>query len=222
MLYFAQTVSLKNMNTHHALHAVWHWLGAYWRILLSAVAFASFFEWLLHKEVMHKMVKFGGIVFDYAFRAHAVTHHGTFRSDKSYHLQRAEDADTIRMAWWNWLVLVPVASIPGFIISESLHDWRIAAIFFAVSFAYYVAYESLHWCMHLPLPAQRIIEKTIVFKFLNGHHLLHHEFPRKNFNVVLPLADLCMGTLLLRSPKRFDQPIHPSVPNVQPLGTDER
>ena len=38
----------------------------------------------------------------------------------------------------------------------------------------------------------------------------------QNFNVVLPLADLCLGTLLLRSKIRFDQAKGPSVPDVQP------
>ena len=39
----------------------------------------------------------------------------------------------------------------------------------------------------------------------------------KNFNVVLPLADLCLGTLMLRSKLHFAQATGPSVPNVQPV-----
>jgi hypothetical protein len=38
----------------------------------------------------------------------------------------------------------------------------------------------------------------------------------KNFNVVFPLADLVLGTLLLRSRVQFKQAEGPSVPNVQP------
>jgi hypothetical protein len=38
----------------------------------------------------------------------------------------------------------------------------------------------------------------------------------KNFNVVLPLADSILGTLLLRSKVQFNQATGPSVPNVQP------
>jgi len=34
--------------------------------------------------------------------------------------------------------------------------------------------------------------------------------------VVLPLADLFLGTLLLRAPAHFKQATGPSVPNVQP------
>jgi hypothetical protein len=43
----------------------------------------------------------------------------------------------------------------------------------------------------------------------------------KNFNVVLPLADLCLGTLLLRSKTHFAQVKGPSVPDVQPLAVPE-
>jgi hypothetical protein len=35
--------------------------------------------------------------------------------------------------------------------------------------------------------------------------------------VVLPLADLLLGTLLLRSKIAFPQPVGPTVPNLQPL-----
>jgi hypothetical protein len=44
----------------------------------------------------------------------------------------------------------------------------------------------------------------------------------KNFNVVFPLADLLLGTLLLRSKVAFAQAQGPSVPNVQPRGVNPK
>jgi hypothetical protein len=41
----------------------------------------------------------------------------------------------------------------------------------------------------------------------------------KNFNVVLPLADLCTGTFIPRAKHYFAQPQNPAVPNVQPKET---
>ncbi|WP_256199101.1 hypothetical protein [Verrucomicrobium spinosum] len=38
----------------------------------------------------------------------------------------------------------------------------------------------------------------------------------KNFNVVFPLADLVLGTLMLRAKTHFAQARGPSVPDVQP------
>ena len=80
--------------------------------------------------------------------------------------------------------------------------------------SYYGAYEYMHWCMHLP--RKRNVERSGIFFRLNGHHLLHHRYMGRNFNVVFPLADLCLGTLLLRSKAHFKQAEGPSVPNVQP------
>jgi len=93
-------------------------------------------------------------------------------------------------------------------------QWGILAGAALACAAYYGAYEYMHWCMHLP--RKRNIERSGIFFRLNGHHLLHHRYMGKNFNVVLPLADLCFGTLLLRSKIHFKQAEGPSVPNVQP------
>jgi hypothetical protein len=41
----------------------------------------------------------------------------------------------------------------------------------------------------------------------------------KNFNVVLPLADLILGTLMLRARTHFAQVTGPGVPNLQPIAT---
>jgi sterol desaturase/sphingolipid hydroxylase (fatty acid hydroxylase superfamily) len=68
--------------------------------------------------------------------------------------------------------------------------------------------------MHLP--KSRRLERSWVFRRLNGHHLLHHRYMHRNFNVVFPLADLLFGTLLLRSKLRFAQALGPAVPDVQP------
>jgi sterol desaturase/sphingolipid hydroxylase (fatty acid hydroxylase superfamily) len=82
---------------------------------------------------------------------------------------------------------------------------------------YYVAYEYLHWCMHVP--RRRSVERSGIFFRLNGHHLLHHRYMNRNFNVVFPLADLMFGTLLTRSRVCFAQARGPAVPDVQPRQT---
>jgi sterol desaturase/sphingolipid hydroxylase (fatty acid hydroxylase superfamily) len=125
-----------------------------------------------------------------------------------------KDKYTIPMAWWNGPALIAVTSLPFLVASLLARRWGIltgAAI--AIS-CYYGAYEYMHWCMHLP--RKRNVERSGIFFRLNGHHLLHHRYMSRNFNVVLPLADLCLGTLMLRSKAHFKQAEGPSVPNVQP------
>ncbi|MEN9524503.1 MAG: hypothetical protein RL536_572 [Candidatus Parcubacteria bacterium] len=176
----------------------------------GGIIIACFFEWTLHRFVMHKPVW----KFDYAFHAHAVVHHQIFRADRTYHLQKEEDKNTIPMAWWNWMVLLAVLMLPTGCIAWLLGQWSVVAGAGVAYLLYYLTYEYIHWCMHLP--KSRRLEMSWVFRKLNGHHLLHHRYMHKNYNVVLPLADLCLGTLLIRSKIRFAQPIGRMIPNVQP------
>src|ERR1700722_19519128 len=174
------------------------------------VIFASFFEWALHRYFMHRPVG----KFDYAFRAHALVHHQTFKADHTYHLINEKDKKTIPMAWWNGPVLIAVGIIPFLAASWAMGTWAITCGALLACAAYYGAYEYMHWCMHLP--KKRNIERSGIYFRLNGHHLLHHRYMHKNYNVVCPLADLCLRTLLLRSRVHFKQAEGRSVPSVQP------
>lgn len=196
-------------GTDHVLRMepvlIWTSIGAG-----AGVVFASFFEWALHRFVMHRPVG----RFRYAFRAHALVHHQTFKADHTYHLLQEEDKETIPMAWWNGPALIASALVPVIALAWAIGHWWLVLGAAAAFTGYYGAYEYLHWCMHLP--KQRRLERSWLFQRLNGHHLLHHRYMHKNFNVVLPLADLLLGTLLLRSQLHFAQARGPAVPDVQP------
>ena len=172
--------------------------------------FASFFEWALHRFLMHKPVG----PFRYPFERHALIHHHIFKADDSYHLRNEEDKHTIPMAWWNGPVLVALCQLPFIIAAVVWRKWGLVCGAAIACTLYYAAYEYMHWCMHLP--KKRHVERSKIFFRLNGHHLLHHRYMHKNFNVVFPLADLLLGTMLLRSKVKFKQAEGPSVPNVQP------
>ncbi len=178
--------------------------------IIPGIIYASFFEWILHRYLMHRPL-WG---FTYAFKAHARVHHGRFQADHTYHLQKEEDKRTIPMAWWNGMVLIVIATSLTLPISWPLKWWWLSFGFMAALILYYGAYEYLHWCMHLP--KKRRLEFGKIFRWLNGHHLLHHRWPATNFNVVLPLADWVLGTLLLRAKFPFMQATGPMVPDVQP------
>jgi hypothetical protein len=143
-----------------------------------------------------------------------LVHHRIFKSDHTYHLIHEKDKWTIPMAWWNGPVLIAAGMVPFAIFGWITGLWSVLLGGALAASAYYGAYEYMHWCMHLP--RKRHVERSGIFFRLNGHHLLHHRYMNRNFNVVLPLADLCLGTLLLRSKVHFKQACGPSVPNVQP------
>ena len=184
---------------------IWMALG-----IAAGIIWASFFEWTFHRFVMHRPVR----GFTYPFQMHALTHHRVFKADETYHLQHPADAHLVPMAWWNGPALIGLCAIPFAAASWLTGRWGLLCGSLAAFIAYYAAYEYLHWCMHIP--KSRRVERTGIFFRLNGHHLLHHRYMNKNFNVVLPLADFCLRTLLWRSKVRFAQASGPSVPNVQP------
>jgi hypothetical protein len=193
------------------MESFWLWFGA---AFAAAIVFASFFEWTLHRYVMHRPVG----RFRYAYHAHTLVHHHTFKADHTYHLINEADKETIPMAWWNGPVIILIGLLPVSAVAWALGQWAIVPGAAACFAAYYGAYEYMHWCMHLP--KWRRIERSRLFRRLNGHHLLHHRYMHKNFNVVLPLADLLLGTLLLRSKFTFAQATGPAVPDVQPRDSD--
>jgi hypothetical protein len=176
---------------------------------MGGVVYCSFFEWTLHKYIMHTNLKW----FSYPFKAHAVTHHGIFKSDHTYHLQDEKTIKTVPMAWWNapvmWAIHAPLILLVQYFVGQPIFWGAIFAMM-----AYYGTYEYLHWCMHVP--RQRNVERSGIFFRLNGHHLLHHRYMGKNLNVVFPLADLLLGTLVPRSPISFAQARGSAVPDVQP------
>jgi sterol desaturase/sphingolipid hydroxylase (fatty acid hydroxylase superfamily) len=78
-------------------------------------------------------------------------------------------------------------------------------IAFSVTFlAYYIGYEGLHYLMHKPRFA--FIENSGFFRFIKHHHAIHHVRMNKNLNVVLPIADFCLGTLVLEMPDLAAKP----------------
>jgi hypothetical protein len=180
--------------------------------IVAGVVISSFFEWTLHRYVMHRSLV--ASFFRYPFERHTLVHHHIFKSDHTYHLIHEDDKKTIPMAWWNGPALVGIVLLPFLVLAFTFEKWGILCGAAVACTLYFTAYEYMHWCMHLP--GKRPVERSGIFFRLNGHHLLHHRYMQKNFNVVLPLADMLLGTLMLRSRVAFAQARGPSVPNVQP------
>jgi hypothetical protein len=178
--------------------------------VIGGTILGSFFEWTLHRFFMHRPTW----NWRYPFERHALVHHRIFRADDSYHLSDEKHKETIPMAWWNGPAIIAVCLVPFLIAAFLSRKWGVLCGGAIACTAYFAAYEYLHWCMHLP--RQRHVERSGIFFRLNGHHLLHHRYMHKNFNVVLPLADLLLGTLLLRSKVCFPQARGAAVPDVQP------
>ncbi|MBL4644380.1 MAG: sterol desaturase family protein [Candidatus Pacebacteria bacterium] len=188
------------------------------KTFILGVIYASFFEWVLHKKIMHQVV--GG--FSYPFETHALVHHKVFKADDTYHTRDKKSRSKIPMAWWNGPVIIIVGMLLGPLpIAIWVYEFGYqteAILLCTVSFltfsCYFALYEYLHWRMHAPRDGW--LEGTWVFKKLNAHHILHHRHMGSNFNTVVPLADWVLGTLLVRAKRPFMQVRGTSIPDVQP------
>jgi hypothetical protein len=154
---------------------------------LSLFLYASFFEWFLHRFLMHQPL------WSYPFRSHALVHHGIFRSGPSYFLSADKDRKKIRFAWWNAPLILGLHAPAVFWIQHLVQQNIFLGGMAALGF-YYFLYEYLHFCMHVP--KGRRLENTAWFRWLDEHHHMHHKRHFENLNVVLPLADLVLGTLV--------------------------
>jgi hypothetical protein len=103
----------------------------------------------------------------YSFHAHALAHHGLFRADRSYHLQREEDEPKVTFAWWNapGLLLLHMPLLIGLGSLGGRAAWGGAGVV-----SYYALYEYLHWCMRATKPSDGKHASIQIFSASYLHH----------------------------------------------------
>ncbi|MEO5618300.1 MAG: hypothetical protein ABIS67_11045 [Candidatus Eisenbacteria bacterium] len=160
----------------------------------------SFFEWVYHRYWLHRPW-----LPPQMFTAHTLVHHQLCKHDDTFHVHDEEQEEALTFQWWGGPALITLNLLPWIGVCWLLRDvltlqQSIAYLggFYASMFSYYLAYEGLHYLMHKPSIAW--IERSAPFRFIEKHHRIHHAHMGRNYNVVLPLADLCLGTLMLRDP----------------------
>jgi len=154
---------------------------------LCWVIYGSFFEWYWHKFWMHEVRSPRE-----AFRGHAIIHHGLYKGDERYYVPETEHAQHILLKPYALPAIVLIHLPIVFLIQRRFPHTAIGGI--TATIAYFVIYEYMHWNMHVP--RNHFVERFGWFKFLRNHHYLHHKHPMKNFCVLFPLADACMGTMV--------------------------
>lgn len=156
--------------------------GVFWTL------YGSFFEWYWHKLWMHTP-RFPRE----AFRGHTIVHHGLYKGDSSYFVEEGEHPEHILLKPYA-LPAIVLAHLPVVYLIDRfvIHHTMIGAL--VATLLYFVTYEYMHWNMHVP--RGHFVERFRWFQFLRQHHKLHHKYMQKNFCVLLPLADVVLGTLI--------------------------
>ncbi len=145
---------------------------------------------IIHKYPLHRYMK----ISKFAYTIHSKYHH-VFYTDKVLIFDGPRDFYILFFPTWVVLgfVLFYHPSLyylgPQFLTSNSIY------LAMASGSAYFLLYEILHFCSHLP--ENHPVLRIPGVKYMWRHHKDHHDpklMADYNFNIVFPLTDILMGT----------------------------
>src|SRR5262249_20267467 len=151
--------------------------------------------WTFHRYWLHRPWQPKGV-----FTAHTLVHHQLCKHDDTFRVVEEEQLEAIHFQWWGGPLLVAMNKVPPGLLGWGLRAagmpfpavaW--VSTFAITMFLYYLGYEGLHYQMHKPTLG--FVTRSRYFRFIEDHHRIHHVHMDRNLNVLLPLADLCLGTL---------------------------
>jgi hypothetical protein len=139
--------------------------------------YANGFEYCLHRFILHGPRGF--------FREQHIVHHATLNSPEA-----ARYVNFSRNPW-GVVALFFANGAPFLFLQWIFRDGWTAGVF--VGFAvYYVAFEEIHWRMHMGGWLPKWLRPAA------RHHLLHHAQETAGFNVFLPIFDWLVGSVGLK------------------------
>jgi hypothetical protein len=149
-------------------------------------------EYLMHRLLMHRPLWPRTL-----YTNHTLGHHRAFHHE-SMEIGAWRELDLVMMPWFSLLLFF--AGIAPVVPAVWLAFGRGAAgLFLSTAVISFVAYEAMHALYHFPsavLRRLRLLDNR-GFRFLYDHHRHHHRLTRMrwtNFNISMPLSDLCFGT----------------------------
>jgi len=149
----------------------------------------SFIEHQIHRRLMHKKHFFSSFIpaLNKVFEHHAILHHQHYSkifNDKP--VAPGQDRGLRLSMKEGFLEALPISALIAII------SFQGAVVFEIVVCLHHFLWNKLHIEMHKP--EKRFFSEWPIYKFLARHHYLHHKYPDKNFNVILPLADYVLRT----------------------------
>lgn len=171
-------------------NAGWEWL-----LVLPVAIAGNFFEWAMHKFVMHRHIDV------FALRAiydrHTRQHHQYFTDGEP----TIDSVKEFRIVFFPWRVLLVLAVAGGLFggITAQLINANAGYVVFITMIGHYLVYETFHFCCHVPENA--LVRRLPLVNTIRRHHAAHHNMGimmHVNMNLTFPLADWFMGTSDLR------------------------
>ena len=160
--------------------------------LSTAMIFGSFFEYFVHKHVMHRGLPLlkNKRYFDQQYNSHAVLHHGTYYKEFDHEEDPIGKEESIIFTK-DEIIAFQLGMLPLII----LLGWFfpvLAICFPLVALLHNNMWNIIHREMHQPKKPQW--SHSALYRFFARHHFLHHRHTNTNYNVVFPFADYILKT----------------------------
>jgi hypothetical protein len=155
--------------------------------VLVSYAVISLVEYVVHRTFMHHMrlaSRFGSNFLKQLCRNHMSLHHKKGYKHSSAH----DEQDDVR-----WQVSL-AGFVPNVLICMALTyiDPITGVIMFCVGTIYGIVWWAVHNEMHRQ--EDRAFAGNALFRYIERRHQLHHQFPKTNYNLLLPLWDWIFAT----------------------------
>lgn len=159
-------------------------------VVPATFLFANLVEYLGHRGPMHRLAPWLGLLFE----RHTRQHHRFYTHDSMSY----ESARDYKIVLFPPVMLVfflgAIATPLGLLL------WRVASsnaalLYVATAMAYFLTYEWLHFCHHLPEGS--LLRRLPGLAALRAHHAAHHDpalMGQANFNITFPICDALFGT----------------------------
>jgi hypothetical protein len=165
----------------------------WWECLVVPVVFmfANFFEWWIHRYVMHRPSNFP--MFRAIYSRHTMMHHQFFTDQE----MRFADHHDWRVTFFPpyALVVFTFMSIPPAIIAGLVISANVGWLVITTTTSMYLIYEFMHFCCHVD---ENVFVRHMPFvNTIRRHHTAHHNqsiMMERNMNLTFPIMDCLMGT----------------------------
>jgi hypothetical protein len=166
-----------------------------WLTVPLTFLFCNFFEWWIHRYVMHRPSK--NPVFRAVYNRHTLMHHQFFTDHEmrfaGHHDWRVTFFPPYALATFT-LMSIPAAIALGWLLSPNV-GW----LFIATTTSVYLIYEFMHFCCHVEDNA--FVRNMPFVNTIRRHHAAHHNqsiMMERNMNLTFPIMDWLFGTSDLR------------------------
>jgi hypothetical protein len=152
--------------------------------------FANYVEYRGHKGPMHHSTRGLGLL----FARHTEQHHRFF-TDAAMSYESRRDYKMVLFPPVMLLFFLGAIAAPLGAALFLIASRNVAWLYVATAMGYFLTYEWLHFCHHLPEDSW--IARRSVLRKLRAHHQRHHDpsaMTACNFNITFPICDTLFGT----------------------------